>query len=308
MKAVSGSIPHGEDWCFELKWDGMRIQAGLDGADTTLRSGSGRTVTSCFPELGGLSSAMGINAVLDGEIVVFDGERPSFSRLQRRIHVEGPPVRLLEDEPVVYLIFDLLALDGQDTTSLPYLDRRRLLADLVDQDSRWYVPPHVEGDGTNLLEFAKERDLEGIVAKRSQSPYQSGSRSHHWIKIKIRKRQEFVIGGWLEGTGSLAGTVGSVLVGVYDNEGFVFAGAVGSGLTDRERTQLLEAFQTVEQCPFDTELNLGRTPVWVEPDVVVEVGFAEWEPGHHVRHPTYEGRRVDKLAREVYRDRTERLE
>lgn len=323
MKAVSDGLPPDEHWSYELKWDGMRIQASMlkpsggqvsttaDLLEVTkhllLRSGSGRDVTACFPELWRLADNVDLDAVIDGELVVFDGERPSFSRLQQRIHTTNPSAALCEAHPVVFLGFDLLRLDGRDTTSLPYLHRRRILEEIIPNSDRLRIPPHAEGSGAALLAFARARNLEGIMAKRSRGNYTSG-RSHEWRKIKLRRRQEFVIGGWLEGSGALAGSIGSLLVGTYENSEFVFAGAVGSGLSDNERDALAGCLRPTKSCPFQEIPSLTKAPRWVEPREVIEIGYAEWEPGRHLRHPTYEGRRSDKMASEVIRDRVEPLE
>ena len=302
MKAVAGTMPHGEGWAFELKWDGMRLHASISNSTIELRSGSGRVVTPSFPELESLGKHLGVDAVLDGEVVVFDVDRPSFSRLQQRMHTLQPSAALLEAHPVVFLIFDVLRIDGQETLGLSYLDRRRLLTGLIDQEPGWQVPPHAEADGEALLDLARARNLEGVVAKRITSAYRPDTRSPSWIKIKIRRRQEFVIGGWLPGTGALEGSLGSVLVGVNGPDGFTFAGAVGSGLTDPERSKLLGLVNTTVECPFESTPSLTKKPTWVVPEIVIEVSFAEWEVDHHLRHPSYDGIRQDKDPDTVLRD------
>ncbi len=308
MKATSGSLPHGEGWVAEIKWDGMRLQAELVAtADAPLtlrlRSGSGRDITSSFPELAGLADAVGTSAVLDGEAVVFDDGTPSFSRLQQRIHVAEPTHALVEGHPVVYLIFDLLALDGHDVTSLPYRQRRSLLDRLVDESPAWRVPPYAHGNGADLLAIADARDLEGVVVKRIDSPYVSG-RSDQWVKVKIRRRQEFVVGGWLQGTNSLANTIGSLVVGVHDDDGVLrCAGAVGSGLRDADRRALLERFSPTEDCPFEGDLPaFDKTLHWVEPTVVVEVEYGRWPEGGVLWHPAFCGRRIDRDPADVTRE------
>ena len=302
MKAVAGTMPDGEGWAFELKWDGMRLQTSICDGTIELRSGSGRMVTSSFPELEPLGEFLGVDAVLDGEVVVFDTDRPSFSRLQQRMHTLQPSAALIDAHPVVFLIFDVLRIDGQETLGLPYLDRRRLLTELVEHQPGWRVPPHAETEGDALLDLARARNMEGVVAKRMTSAYRPGTRSPSWIKIKIRRRQEFVIGGWLPGTGSLEGSLGSVLVGINGPDGFTFAGAVGSGLTDSERSKLLGLVKTTVECPFESAPSLAKKPTWVDPEVVIEVSFAEWEVGHHLRHPSYDGIRPDKDPDTVLRD------
>ena len=175
-----------------------------------LRSISGRNVTTSYPELAPMGAAVGIEALIDGEIVVFDGDRPSFAHLQHRMHVSQPTAFLVETYPVVFIAFDLLALDGRSLLDLPYSTRRRFLAEIVNDGPSWRCPPASTEDGASLLELARARDLEGVVAKRLSSHYEPGVRSRHWVKVKIRKRQEFVVGGFLPGRdgGALDGQIG----------------------------------------------------------------------------------------------------
>ena len=243
MKATSTDrVPTGSGWAAEIKWDGMRIEATIIGATDghpptmVLRSSNGRDVTGSFPELAGLAEALHADAVLDGEVVVFDGDRPSFARLQQRIHIDRPHPTLVEAHPVVYIVFDLLRLDGNLLIDLPYVTRRRLLNDLLPDGANWRTPPFIDDDPESLLELAAERDLEGIVVKRLDSVYEPGTRSSAWRKIKILRRQEFVVGGWLEGQRSLEKQLGSLMVGVWDDGRLVMAGRVGSGLTEVERS------------------------------------------------------------------------
>ncbi len=302
MKAVTRGIPAGDEWISDLKWDGMRLQVNIFDNEPTLWSGSGRNVTSHFPELATITSAVGLNAVLDGEAVVFDGTRPSFHRLQNRIHVATPTAALVESHPVFFLAFDLLALDDQELFDVPLVDRRRLLRQVLDEGPAWRVPSYSEGDPKDLFELAKDRELEGIVCKRRTSKYRPGQRSPDWIKIKIRARQEFVIGGWLPGSGGLDGTVGSVLVGVYQGSDLVFAGGVGSGLRDDTRRRLLDELSSTEACPFVDIPVLDKTPQWVEPTMVAEVEYSLWAADGVLWHPTFCGLRIDKDPQDVVRE------
>ena len=285
----------------------MRLQASVQSVNSgapslELRSSTGRLLTSNFPELALFGEAVDLDVVLDGELVVFDEDRPSFVHLQHRIHVSDPNATLIETHPVVFLVFDLLRLDNSDVTRLTYRDRRRLLRSVLRDGPSWRVPPHVEDDGKRLLNLARSRDLEGVVAKRTNSAYRPSSRSDDWVKIKLRRRQDFVVGGWLEGTGGLEGTVGSLLVGVQHEGQLHFAGAVGSGLTEQLRQYLSGRFVPSKACPFSIEPKLSRSPTWVEPRLVVEVAYGEWRPGHHLRHPTLVGLRLDADPREVEAD------
>ncbi|MEM9135200.1 MAG: non-homologous end-joining DNA ligase [Actinomycetota bacterium] len=306
MKAALGTLPAGDGWAFELKWDGVRLQATTHPPDEhrplTLRSISARDVTSHYPELATLRDAVSTSAVLDGEVVVFDGDRPSFPRLQHRMHVTDPLPTLVTTHPVVFIVFDLLALDGNSLLDLPYETRRRLLTELVDDGPAWRVPPASTGSGQALVDLARERGLEGVVAKRLDSRYEPGARSKQWIKIKVRRQQEFVVGGWLPGQGALTGSIGSLLIGVHHDGRFVCAGAVGSGLTDGDRRRLQAVLTPTDDCPFDPVPEVDRPPRWVEPERVVEVGYGEWPETGNIRHPVYLGLRTDHDPRDVVRE------
>ncbi|MDA3039748.1 MAG: non-homologous end-joining DNA ligase [Actinomycetota bacterium] len=311
MKAVSRPrriASFTDDWAIELKWDGMRMQAHIGRGGTALYSGSGKVVTSGLPELALLDADVGIDAVLDGELVVFSDGRPSFSHLQQRIHVAQPNAQLSAEYPVVYLIFDLLSLDGHELGGLPYRERRRLLESLIDDGPAWKVPSFHVGTASALLELAETRGLEGIVAKRLESSYQPGRRSPDWVKVKIRHRQEFVVGGWAEGRNSLQGQIGSLVVGVQGPGGLAFAGSVGSGLTEAERARLAGQLASGPQ-PFagDARLILDalpQEPHWVVPDLVVEIEYSLWPEGGSLWHPVYLGQRVDRDPADVVREMT----
>ena len=306
MKATAGPLPNGDDWLHEIKWDGMRLIVTIDrddpGRPVRLTSANGKDATVSYPELGGLAGALGVgSAVLDGEVVAFDASgRPDFGRLQQRMHVTNP--RLAAERatavPGVLLLFDLLALDGHDVTELPLVDRRRLLESLVEPGPHWQVPATHE-DGAALLAAATERDLEGIISKRRASTYRPGSRTREWIKVKVRRRQEFVVGGWAPGEGGRSGQIGGLLVGYHDEPGgpLRYAGRVGSGLTGAEIDLLAEQFSrtSVAECPFEPRPPAlhARGASWVEPVLVVEVEYAEWTGEGRLRHPVYAGRRTD---------------
>lgn len=314
MKAVLGDLPTGDGWAYELKWDGMRIVARCQpGAETRLWSANGRDVTPSYPELAGLGPLVGAPAVLDGEVVVLDGEgQPSFGRLQNRMHVTAPSRQLMVRHPVVYLVFDLLELDGRPLVDLPYATRRRLLRELIDDGPVVRVPPSIEGggrgEGAALLDLACQRGLEGVVAKRLDSRYLPGGRTRDWIKVKVRLHQELVVGGWLPGQGALAGHIGSLLVGYHEpvpggTPGRLrFAGAVGSGLTDKHRQLLRPRLRGRPISPFAEVPPLLKPPSWVEPDVVVEVSYGSWADDGLLRHPVFLGIRSDKEPGDVVRE------
>jgi bifunctional non-homologous end joining protein LigD len=313
MKAVSGDLPADDgQWAYEIKWDGMRVLATLTGGRVRLVTSNGKDATARFPELGGLAEALApVDAVLDGEIVAFDSSgRPDFGRLQHRMHLASPGDidRLRATVPATYIVFDVLRIDGHDTTGLPYTERRRLLADLVPDGPCWQVPSHRTGDGDALLEAARERGLEGVVAKRLDSRYEPGRRSPAWRKVKVRCRQEFVVGGWWPGEGGRAGTIGSLVVGVHDEPGgpLRYAGKVGTGFSQRELTRLQRLLdeRAVTTCPFTPRppAPVARHANWVEPELVAEIEFGEWTADGVLRHPSYLGLRDDKPATEVVRE------
>lgn len=309
MKAVAGDLPTGDGWVYEIKWDGMRAVVAVDGGQIRLQTVNGKDATDSFPELEGLGPALEVgSAVLDGEIVAFDEQgRPSFSKLQQRMHVADRRVAAARAQsvPTVLVLFDLLALDGRSLVDVPWAERRRLLEELVPTGPHWQVPA-VHDDGRALLDAATANDLEGIIAKRADSRYRPGSRTREWVKVKVRRRQEFVVGGWAPGKGGRSGRIGGLLVGYHDEPGSAplrYAGRVGSGLTESELAVLgdLLADQVIDDCPFDPPPPRAQAAgaVWVRPELVVEVGYGEWTSDGRLRHPTYMGRRIDKDAADV---------
>jgi bifunctional non-homologous end joining protein LigD len=303
MKATAGDLPVGEGWRYEVKWDGMRAVVDVRDGRVRLQTVNGRDATDSFPELGGLGAALGVgSAVLDGEIVALDEQgRPSFGRLQQRMHVADrrAAAARAEEVPTVLLLFDLLALDDQPVVDLAWSERRRLLEALVEPGPHWQVPA-THDDGEALLAAATANELEGIIAKRVDSPYRPGTRTRDWVKVKVRRRQEFVVGGWAPGRGRRSGGIGGLLVGYHDAPGapeLRYAGRVGSGLTDAEIGALGARFAELAQdrCPFDPPPPRAHAQgaTWVAPELVVEVAFAEWTGEGRLRHPTYEGRRID---------------
>jgi bifunctional non-homologous end joining protein LigD len=311
LATLAKSLPRDEDnYGFEVKWDGVRSIAYVDGGRARFESRRGGDITSRYPELRGLGPALGSTAaVLDGEIVAFDGERPSFERLQRRMHVSNERAvrRLLGEVPIVYVIFDLLWLEGHSTLALPYRERRKLLDELAPQGPSWQTPAAQEGGGTALLDATKRLGLEGVVAKRLDSVYEAGRRSRAWLKVKNHNSQEFVIGGWAPGKGARSTSLGALLIGYYESTEpdarLRYAGRVGTGLSENELRRLVELLEPLrrETSPF-TPAPRVKGAVFVEPELVAEVEFTEWTTAGAPRAPVYLGLRDDRDPRDVVRE------
>src|ERR687893_709906 len=253
----------GDDWrwAFEIKWDGVRAIAFVQGGRLVLRARSGRDITPRYPELRPLAAALaGRQVVLDGEVVAFDGDRPSFQKLQGRMHLASDAQirRLARDAPVHYMIFDLLYLDGRSLCDLPYDERRAQLAELALGGPTWQAPAHHVGDGAALRDLTRAQGLEGVVAKRLDSPYLPGRRTSAWVKVKNVCTTDVVIGGWLPGDGGRAGRLGSLVIGIPDDDGVLrYAGRVGTGFTGSE---LLRVGRLLEPLATDASPFTGTQP------------------------------------------------
>jgi bifunctional non-homologous end joining protein LigD len=312
MKATSGRLPVGPGWVYELKWDGMRAIIESTAGEVRIWSANGREATTTFPELATLGAALAhLDVVLDGEIVALDDEgNPSFDRLQHRMHVMSPvdALRRSAEVPVALVLFDVLQVGDRVTTALPWRDRRSLLESLTDDLPAGVELARVFSDGPALLEGAKREGLEGVIAKRADAPYADGRRSQQWVKVKVQRRQELVIGGWADGQGNRAGFLGALLVGRHEpgHPALRYAGRVGTGYT----TQTLELLRDLlaplasQTCPFDPPppRERSRDAHWVRPELVAEVGFGNWTDEGLLRHPVYLGLRSDVDPADVVRE------
>src|SRR5262245_2747936 len=222
MLAKNGRLPESvsDDWAHEIKWDGIRALGYADHGRWRMLSRRLEDVSARYPELQPIAEALeDHSAILDGEVVALDdGGRPRFQLIQSRMGLTSPAMikARVKQQPVDYVIFDLLHLDGHCVRELGYTQRRELLEGLGLDGPRWRTPRYRQGGGANLLEAARRQGLEGIVSKRVDGPYRPGSRTGEWIKTRVWKRQEFVIGGYIPGEGRRARLVGSLLVGYYD--------------------------------------------------------------------------------------------
>ncbi|MFJ6679155.1 ATP-dependent DNA ligase [Microbacterium sp. NPDC091382] len=294
----------------EFKWDGVRALGIWDGEHLRLHARSGTDITARYPELTGGDPGLGPAAcVIDGEIVALDERnRPSFSLLQHRMHLTKSAEIAQESAriPVQFLLFDVLEVDGRDAGRLPLSQRRELLERIAGGTIDEIVVPPVANDVDDALATAEELGLEGVVVKDPASIYRRGVRGEEWLKVKLTLMQEVVIGGIRPGKGGRSGGIGSLLMGIPTEGGLHYVGRVGSGFSDRTLARL-----DAELTPLRTEENpfvdIGRAEasdaLWVSPDLVGEVEYAETTPNGTLRHARWRGLRPDKTAEDVRAER-----
>ncbi len=316
MLARLSKLPVSDDgWAVEVKWDGVRAIAYCRPGRLELQSRNLRDVTAQYPEVRRLSRQLGArDAVLDGELVAFDEQgRPSFERLQQRIHQTEETVvrRRMKSHPVTYAIFDLLYLDGHDLMGEPYRRRRQLLEALELSGPSWQTPRYSTGPARELLAASREQQLEGIVMKRLDSRYTPGKRSGAWLKVKNTGRQEFVIGGWQLGEGRRRNRVGSLLLGTFEPDGdgqaLRYAGKVGTGFSEQGLASLQARLAPLERKsnPFAGRKGPRKGVRYVEPELVAEIELRELTADGMIRHGSFKGLRDDKPATEVSLERAE---
>jgi bifunctional non-homologous end joining protein LigD len=317
MLATSIDKPFDDpDWLFEIKWDGYRAVAFIENGKVRLVSRNQNELTARYPELKDLAkSVKAKNAILDGEVVALDDQgRPSFSLMQQRTGFRpgGRRGPTNADVPVLYYAFDLLYLDGYDWRKLPLDERKKKLTSILIPGDSVRFSDHYERQGKALFAMAREKGLEGILAKKRDSVYQE-RRSSEWLKIKIRHRLEAVIGGYTPPKGSRA-NFGSIVLGLYDKQGrLIHIGQAGSGFNQNslgEIWKMLNARET-KQKPFYGDVEALRKVFWVKPELVAEIEYAEWTEGTSggtgpkLRAPVFLGLRDDKNPKEcLLEDRT----
>jgi bifunctional non-homologous end joining protein LigD len=301
LATLARELPADQDpWTFEIKWDGIRAIAFCDAGAARFESRNLRDITVSWPELGGLAGSLGgKRMILDGEIVALDDEgRPSFQRLQERMHVGNADVarRKAATTPVSYVVFDVLHVGDEPLLARPWHDRRAVLDDLAVAGPHWAMTPTFPGSGVELLETVRQRGMEGVIAKRVDSAYVPGGRSRSWLKVKLQQTDEFVVGGWQPGEGRRERSIGSLLLGVPAPDGLHYVGNVGTGFSNAELARLTTLLEPSRRdtSPFTGGGVPKKGAVFVEPEVVVEVAYAERTSDGILRHPSYKGQRVDK--------------
>jgi bifunctional non-homologous end joining protein LigD len=303
---VVNELPEGDDWLYEVKFDGYRALVVKDGAQVQLRSRNDKDMTATYPSIAtGARRLNADQAVVDGEIVAVDAAgRPSFQALQHRAaHARYS---------IAFYAFDLLHLDGEDLTRAPLESRRKELPRVIG-DSGLLLSPHLPGTAQQVIEAVQALGLEGVIAKKRLSRYTPGERNTSWVKLKLDRQQEFVVGGYRPGPHGLD----ALLVGYYEGKELRFAGKVRAGFTPHVRREVfsgLEAFHAAT-CPFVDLPNSktshwggGVTPEqmgemrWLKPKLVAQIRFVEWTADGHLRHAAFLGLRTDKPANRVRRE------
>ena len=299
--AVS-TLPTGAGWAYEFKWDGVRALMDVTERGVRLVSRAGNDVTKGYPELVRQAAEVD-DALLDGEIVAFVEGRPSFERLQQRMHVRGPELpRLVETVPVTFVVFDVLRRFGVDLTARPFAERRATLDRFAEDHPGWTLSP-VFDDGPATLEVARAHGLEGVVAKRLAAPYRPGARTDEWCKLRFEHRGEFAVIGW-EAAPEHPATLSSLVLGVQRDGALQYAGRVGSGISGRVAADLKRRLTAQDVAPVDgvPAPVRQRRLTWVRPEVVADVVFTGWTGDRVLRQPVFKGIRTDKRVEEATGD------
>jgi bifunctional non-homologous end joining protein LigD len=302
---VASKPPTGQEWLYEVKWDGVRALCFIRGGQVRMFSRRGNRCDQQYPELAGLPHYVdAATAILDGEIAALDENgRPSFSRIQPRIAIADPNAiaHLARKTPVTLFLFDLLYLDGYDLRGVPLIERKKLLKEIVTPGDHVRYSDHFAGAGESMLEAARQNGLEGVMAKRADSLYES-RRSRCWMKIKVVNEQEFVICGFTHGERDY---FSSLVVGVYEGGKLVTAGQVGTGFTEKSLAEIYKKLEPLitDQSPFAEKPKRAlRKITWVKPELVCEVKFVEFTTDGLLRAPVFLGLRNDKDPKDVVRE------
>ncbi len=305
LATLTETLPSEGKWIYEPKLDGVRALIYVSGGTVRIYSRNRKPLNGAYPELvEALEPAVRGDAVLDGEIVAFDPDRgvTSFARLQQRMQLRDPIRARRSQVPIFLYLFDCLFYEGVDLTTLPLVDRKAVLRDVVWFDDPIRFTPHKSSGSAAMLREACDQGAEGILAKRADSRYVS-ARSTDWLKLKCVRQQEFVIGGYTAPQGSRE-RLGALLVGYYEGKSLRYAGKVGTGYDRRTLETLHRRLVPLHRdaSPFSEGPAPAGEIQWVTPRLVAQIGFSEWTTAGLLRHPRFIGLRDDKAAREVRRE------
>ncbi len=302
LAELIGRIPETDDWLYELKYDGYRILAFIENNSVRLVTRNNNDYTNRFHDItvSLMDFAEGRAMVLDGEIVITDeAGRTDFQALQN--HMKNP-----RTSKPTYIVFDILALDGADIRKQPLINRKEILEKLMETAPKnLYYSRHIKGNAKECLTAACEAEMEGIVGKRADSVY-SGTRNGDWVKLKCHKRREFVIGGYTLSDKRTSG-VSSLLLGTYENEELVYAGRAGTGMSETDRKEMETKFNDIKRTnpPFKDapEARPKEKIIWLEPELVAEIEFAEWTKENLLRQASFKGMRTDKNPKDIKKEK-----
>lgn len=295
LATKTSSIFSKPGWIYEIKWDGYRVLANIQEGNVHLYSRNGITFNQKFPSLTKHLEAVAHDVLLDGEVVVVNENGvPDFHQLQNYAEDTEGELR--------YYVFDVLFLNGHNTISLPLLDRKSLIPEIIEDIPHVYYCDHVEDVGNAFYEKVIRLGLEGVIAKKSDSVYLPGTRTENWLKVKSKESQEAIICGYTTSKGSL---FGSLILGVYEDGGLVYIGNCGSGFNNETQKELLALFKPLKRknSPFGKKINLkGRQAIWLKPELICEVQFSQWTKKGLLRHPVFKGLREDKMPPEIHKE------
>lgn len=300
-------------WLYEVKWDGYRALAYLNKGEVNICSRNNKSFNEKFYPVYNVLQQLKLNAVLDGEIIVINDKGVSdFGDLQHW--------RSEADGELIFYVFDILWLDGYNLMKLPLVERKKILQFIIPQSNNIRISESFETGATEFFEVAKQMHLEGIIAKKENSIYKPDFRTKDWLKIKTQQRQEMVIGGYTKNENT-SRQFSALLMGVYDNGDFNFVTPVGTGFSNKLQTELLQKFKPLitKTCPFKTVPDYNKpsrfrpnppkaTVTWVKPELIAEISFAEQTKDGAIRHPSFEGLREDKNAKQVKREKEKHTE
>lgn len=292
------------DWIFERKLDGVRCLVFKKGKNVQLFSRNRNKLNNTYPELvRAFEEQPAKNFIVDGEIVAFKNGLSSFSELQKRMNLKNSEEIAGHETPVFFYAFDLIHFDGKDLAPLSLLERKKQLEQAIKFNDVIRFTPHREEKGLEFLEQACKDKWEGLIAKKADSPYSFG-RSSNWLKFKCTNEQELVIGGFTEPEGQRKG-FGSLLLGFYEGNELLYAGKVGTGFSDEILEELYSKMSkiVIEKSPFSDPKKIRSKNVhWVKPQLVAQVSYTEWTKTNKLRHPSFQGLRNDKEAKQVVKE------